>query len=438
MITNKSDTPLNHCKCILPEDDFIKAISLPNKSFKHFDNHSIRKDFPILNEKVNGRKLIYFDNAATTQKPHTVIDRLKYFYEHENSNVHRAAHTLAERTTDAYEGAREKIASFLNAKSSNEVVFVRGTTEGINLMAQSYGRSYLSEGDEVVVTLLEHHANIVPWQMICANTGALLKVAPVDDNGQIILSEYEKLLSKRTKIVAFTHVSNTLGTITPVYEMIESAHRYGAKVLIDGAQAVAHLEIDVQSLNCDFYAFSGHKIFGPTGIGVLYGKSELLDSMQPYQGGGNMIDDVTFEHTSYKPPPHRFEAGTGSIADAIGMGAAIDYISDVGIYSIFKYEQNLLNYATESLLKVPGLSIIGNAEHKSGILSFTLKGLPADEIGKALNDEGFAVRTGHHCSQPILRRFGLESVVRASLALYNTHDEIDFFISVLYKVLKRN
>lgn len=401
------------------------------------DIQAIRKDFPILEERINGKRLIWFDNSATTQKPRKVIERLKYYYEHENSNVHRAAHTLAERTTDAYEGARNKVAAFLNAANPDEIVFVRGTTEAINLVAQSYGMHSLSEGDEIIVTQLEHHANIVPWQIVCQNTGAKLRIIPVDDNGQLILEEYEKLLSTKTRLVAFTHVSNTLGTITPAAEIIALAHRHGAKVLIDGAQAVAHLKVDVQALDCDFYVFSGHKLFGPTGVGVLYGKADLLKSMQPYQGGGNMISNVTFEQTTYKSPPHRFEAGTGNIADAIGLGSAIDYVTGIGLDAISQYEHNLLEYAREQALQVPGLSIIGNAAQRAGLLSFTLKGFKIEEVGKALNDEGIAIRVGHHCSQPILRRFGLEGTARASFAFYNTRDEIDSFLSTLYKMVNR-
>ncbi len=399
-----------------------------------FDVYTIRKDFPILEEKINGKNLIWFDNAATTQKPRQVIDRLKYFYEHENSNVHRAAHTLAARTTDAYEGARKKVAEFLNADGSHEIVFVRGATEGINLVAQTYGLQNLQKDDEVIITMLEHHANIVPWQMVCKQTGARLKTVPVDDEGQIILSEYEKLLSTRTKLVAFTHVSNALGTITPAFEMIDMAHRNGAKVLVDGAQAAAHLKVDVKALDCDFYVFSGHKVFGPTGIGVLFGKADLLEAMEPYQGGGNMISDVTIEKSSYKSPPHRFEAGTGSIADAIGLGAALDYISKVGLDAISQYEHELLEYARSSMEQIPGLMLLGHAPQKTGILSFLMEGHTPEEVGKALNNEGIAVRTGHHCSQPILRRYGLESTIRASFALYNTREEIDFFVSTLQNI----
>lgn len=420
---------------ILPEilSPFSVPPIYPYETF--FNSKAIRKDFPILSEKLNGKNLIWFDNAATTQKPRKVIERLKYYYEHENSNVHRAAHTLAARTTDAYEDARSKIASFLNANSPDEIVFVRGTTEAINLVSQSYGMPNLSEGDEVIVSLLEHHANIVPWQIICQDTGAKLKTIPVDDSGQLILEEYEKLLNARTKIVAFTHVSNALGTITPVEEMIKMAHRYGAKVLVDGAQAVAHLKVNVQELDCDFYAFSGHKLFGPTGIGVLYGKRDLLESMQPYQGGGNMIANVTFEQTTYQSPPHRFEAGTGSIADAIGLGSAVDYVTSIGLDTISHYEHELLEYARKSVQQVPGLSLLGNAPQRASILSFIIKGFDMAKIGKVLSNEGIAIRTGHHCSQPILRRYGLEGTARASFAFYNTYEEIDFFISVLYKIV---
>lgn len=399
------------------------------------DINSIRADFPILSEKVNGKDLVWFDNAATTQKPYTVIDRLNYYYEHENSNVHRGAHTLAARTTDAYEGARTKIASFLNAADSSEIVFVRGATEAINLVAQSYGMDNIEKDDEIIISHLEHHANIVPWQMVCNKTGANLKIIPVDESGQIILSEYKKLLNTKTKIVSFTHVSNALGTITPVVEIVNMAHQYGSKVLVDGAQAVSHLKVDVQKLGCDFYVFSGHKVLGPTGIGVLYSKKNMLDSMQPYQGGGNMIDDVTFQETTYKSPPHRFEAGTGSIADAIGLGSAIDYITNLGLDNIFSYEHQLLKYGTESLCQIPGLSIVGTAKQKASIISFILDGFTTRDVGKALDHEGIAVRAGHHCAQPIIRKYGLESTVRVSLAFYNTRDEIDTLVAAIWKLV---
>lgn len=410
------------------------AVSAPSLSFGAFDVNAVRKDFPILAEKVNGKDLVWLDNAATTHKPRQVIDRIKYYYEHENSNVHRAAHELAARSTDAYEGAREKAARFLNAPSAKEIVFVRGATEAINLVASSYARHHLQKDDEILITWLEHHANIVPWQLVCEETGAKLRVAPVDESGQILLDEYAKLLSSRTKFVSLTHVSNALGTVTPVAEMVSLAHRYGAKVLVDGAQAVSHLKVDVQSLDADFYVFSGHKVFGPTGIGVLYGKPEALEAMRPYQGGGNMIVDVTFEKTIVHPAPARFEAGTGNIADAVGLGAALDYVSSIGLDVINRYEHFLLEYGIESLSRVPGLRLIGTAKEKAGVLSFVLSGYTTEEVGKALSNEGIAVRSGHHCAQPILRRFGLESAVRPSLALYNTCGEIDALTSVLLKL----
>jgi cysteine desulfurase / selenocysteine lyase len=403
-----------------------------NLSSYSFDVEAIRRGFPILKERVNGRPLIWFDNAATTQKPQSVIDRLTYFYEHENSNVHRAAHELAARATDAYESAREKTRRFLNAGAPREIVFVRGATEAINLVAQSWGRRNVQKDDEIVITWLEHHANIVPWQMLCAEKGARLRVAPVDDTGQVLLDEYEKLLGPRTRLVSIAQVSNALGTVTPVNAMIEAAHRHGARVLVDGAQAVSHMRVDVQALNCDFYVFSGHKVFAPTGIGVVYGKSEVLDSMPPWQGGGNMIQDVTFEKTLYQVPPQRFEAGTGNIADAVGLGAAVDYLDRVGMANISRHEHILLSYATEGLLRIPGLHIIGTAKEKAGVLSFVMDGLRTEEIGDYLNRKGIAVRGGHHCAQPILRRFGLESTLRVSLALYNTCEEVDALIAALW------
>ncbi|MGA2050047.1 MAG: family 2A encapsulin nanocompartment cargo protein cysteine desulfurase [Terracidiphilus sp.] len=397
-----------------------------------FDVETIRRDFPILNERVNGRPLIWLDNGATTQKPQSVIDRLSYFYEHENSNVHRAAHELAARSTDAYESAREKTRRFLNAGSPREIVFVRGATEAINLVAQSWGRQNIQKDDEIVVTWMEHHANIVPWQMLCAEKGARLRVAPVDDSGQVLLDEYEKLLGPRTRLVSIAHVSNALGTVLPVQAMTEAAHRHGARVLVDGAQAVSHMRVDVQSIGCDFYVFSGHKVFAPTGIGVVYGRSEVLDQMPPWQGGGNMIQDVTFEKTLYQPPPQRFEAGTGNIADAVGLGAAIDYLDRVGIANVSRHEHMLLTYATAALLKIPGLRIIGTAKEKASVISFVMDGLRTEEIGDYLNRKGIAVRGGHHCAQPILRRFGLESTVRATFALYNTCEEVDALVAALW------
>jgi cysteine desulfurase / selenocysteine lyase len=398
------------------------------------DPRLIRQDFPILQERIHGRQLIWLDNAATTQKPNAVIDRLSYFYQHENSNIHRAAHTLAARATDAYESAREKTRRFLNASSTREIVFVRGTTEGINLVAQAWGRRNVQKDDEVVITWLEHHANIVPWQQLCAEKGARLRVAPVNDRGEVILEEYERLLGPRTRIVSFSQVSNALGTITPAREMVEMAHRHGARVLVDGAQAVSHMRVDVQALDCDFYVFSGHKIFGPTGIGAVYGKLDVLDHMPPWHGGGNMIVDVTFEKTTYQTAPGRFEAGTGNIADAVGLGAALDYVDQVGMESISAYEHELLIYATTGLLTVPGLRLIGTAREKAGVLSFVLDDIRTEDVGAALNQEGIAVRSGHHCAQPILRRMGVESTVRPSLALYNTREEIDALVAALLRI----
>jgi len=397
-----------------------------------FDVETIRRDFPILREVVNGRPLIWLDNGATTQKPQSVIDRISYFYEHENSNVHRAAHELAARATDAYESAREKTRRFLNAAATREIVVVRGATEAINLVAQSWGRRNIQKDDEIVITWLEHHANIVPWQMLCAEKGARLRVAPVDDSGQVLLDEYEKLLGPKTRLVSIAHVSNALGTVVPVKEMVEAAHRHGARVLVDGAQAVSHMRVDVQAINCDFYVFSGHKVFAPTGIGVVYGKSEVLDNMPPWQGGGNMIQDVTFEKTLYQPPPQRFEAGTGNIADAVGLGAAIDYLDRVGIANVSRHEHTLLVYATDALQRIPGLHIIGTAKEKAGVISLVMDGFRTEEIGDYLNRKGIAVRGGHHCAQPILRRFGLESTLRATLALYNTCEEIDALVAALW------
>jgi len=398
------------------------------------DARLIRRDFPILQERVHGRQLIWLDNAATTQKPNAVIDRLSYFYQHENSNIHRAAHTLAARATDAYESAREKTRRFLNASLTREIIFVRGTTEGINLVAQAWGRRNVQKDDEVLITWLEHHANIVPWQMLCSEKGARLRVAPVNDRGEVILEEYEKLLGPRTRIVSFSQVSNALGTITPAREMVEMAHRHGARVLVDGAQAVSHMRVDLQALDCDFYVFSGHKIFAPTGIGAVYGKLELLDTMPPWHGGGNMIVDVTFERTTYQTAPGRFEAGTGNIADAVGLGAALDYVEEVGRESIAAYEHELLDYATAGLLTVPGLRLIGTAREKAGVLSFVLDDVRTEDVGAALNQEGIAVRSGHHCAQPILRRMGVESTVRPSLALYNTNEEIDALVAALLRL----
>ncbi|MGA2230928.1 MAG: family 2A encapsulin nanocompartment cargo protein cysteine desulfurase [Tepidisphaeraceae bacterium] len=417
-----------------PIPSALGGSSFSDLSSVPFDVNAIRRDFPILQEKINGRQLVWLDNAATTHKPRSVIDRLSFFYAHENSNIHRAAHTLAARATDAYEGAREKVRRFLNASDSREIIFIRGATEAINLVAQSWGRRNIQKDDEIVITWLEHHANIVPWQMLCAEKGAKLRVAPVDNSGQVLLDEYEKLLNNRTRLVAFAHVSNALGTITPVEEMIAAAHRHGAKVLVDGAQAVSHLRVDVQAFDCDFYVFSGHKVFAPTGIGVVYGKSDVLNATPPWQGGGNMITDVTFEKTVYQTPPGRFEAGTGSIGDAVGLGAAIDYVERIGMANIARYEHDLLVYATEALQRIPGLRLIGAAAEKASVLSFVLDGFRTEDVGAALNREGIAVRSGHHCAQPILRRFGVETTVRPSLALYNTCEDVDALVTAIWNL----
>jgi len=400
-----------------------------------FDVEAIRRDFPILDQRINGHRLIWLDNAATTQKPSAVIDRLSDFYRRENSNIHRAAHELAARATDAYEAAREKVRGFLGAGSTKEIIFVRGATEGINLVAQTWGRRNVQKDDEIVITWLEHHANIVPWQMLCSEKGAHLRVAPVDSTGQIILEEYEKLLNPRTRLVAFPQVSNALGTITPLEPMIAAAHRHGARVLLDGAQAVSHMPVNVQQYDCDFYVFSGHKVFAPTGIGVVFGKADVLDSTPPWHGGGNMITDVTFEKTQYQVPPGRFEAGTGSIADAVGLGAAIDYIQRIGLANIARHDHDLLLYATRLLTQIPGLRLIGTAPEKAGVMSFVLDNHRTEDIGFALNRVGIAVRAGHHCAQPILRRFGVEATVRPSLALYNSYDDIDALCNALWTLV---
>ncbi len=401
-----------------------------------FDVNAIRRDFPILSERVNGKPLVWFDNAATTQKPQSVIDRLAYFYAHENSNIHRAAHELAARATDAYEAARNKVQRFIGAGSADEIIFVRGATEAINLVAKTWGVQNIGEGDEIILSLLEHHANIVPWQQLAAQTGAKIRVIPVDDSGQLLLDEYQKLLNPKTKLVSVTQVSNALGTVTPIKKVIDMAHAAGAKVLVDGAQSVSHLRVNVQALDADFFVFSGHKIFGPTGIGVVYGKQVLLEQMPPWQGGGNMIADVTFERTLFQPPPNKFEAGTGNIADAVGLGAALDYVDRIGLENIARYEHDLLVYATRGLSAIPGVRLIGTAADKASVASFVLAGYTTEEVGRALNEEGIAVRSGHHCAQPILRRFGVETTVRPSLAFYNTCEEVDLLVSVVQRLAR--
>ena len=420
-----------------PSYYFVDANTPPqaaSSAHPPFDVNAVRRDFPILQERVNGRQLVWFDNAATTQKPQAVIDRLAHFYAHENSNIHRAAHELAARATDAYEGARETVRRFIGASSTEEIIFVRGTTEAINLVAKSWGAKNISAGDEIIVSHLEHHANIVPWQQLAAEKGAKIRVIPVDDSGQVLLEDYQRLLNDRTKIVSVTQVSNALGTVVPVGEIVALAHRAGALALVDGAQSVSHMRVDVRALDADFFVFSGHKIFGPTGIGVVYGKRDVLEGMPPWQGGGNMITDVTFERTVYHAPPTRFEAGTGNIADAVGLGAALEYVERIGIENIGRYEHGLLDYATQHMQPIKGVRLIGTAKDKASVLSFVLDGYSTDEVGKALNQEGIAVRTGHHCAQPILRRFGLETTVRPSLAFYNTCEEVDRMVAVVRRL----
>ncbi len=393
-----------------------------------------REDFPILNQMVHGQPLVYLDNAATTQKPKSVIHREVRYYENFNANVHRGIHELSQRATEAYEVARENVRRFINAAGTSEIVFVRGATEAINLVAQSYGRSRLQAGDEILLTEMEHHSNIVPWQIVCGQTGAVLRVAPIDEAGELRMDVFEKLLSSRTKLVAVAHVSNALGTINPLRRMIGLAHAAGARVLVDGAQAAGHLEVDVQELGCDFYALSGHKLYGPTGIGVLYGKAELLDAMPPYQGGGEMISRVTFAETSYNAIPFKFEAGTPNIAGAIGLGAAIDYVSAIGLPAIAAHEAALLEEATRRAADFPGLRLIGTARDKTGILSFTLDGVHPHEIGTILDREGVAIRTGHHCAMPVMDHFGVPATARASFALYNTREDVDALFGALAKV----
>lgn len=394
----------------------------------------LRDEFPILKQKAHGKPLVYLDNAATSQKPQAVLDRLKDYYLQANSNVHRGVHLLSERATRDFEDARVKVQRFLNAADKSEIIFTRGTTESINLVAQSFGRSRLKAGDEIVISHMEHHSNIVPWQMLCEQTGAVLRVIPISDRGELLLDEYEKLLNSRTRIVSVVHVSNALGTINPVRRIIELAHAAGAVTLIDGAQAVPHLPVDVRALDCDFYAFSGHKLYGPTGIGVLYGKAKLLESMPPYQGGGDMISSVTFAKTTYNTLPYKFEAGTPDIAGGIGLGAAIDYVNAVSLDAIARHEHDLLDYGTEALSQIEGLTLIGTAPEKAGVLSFVLDGVHPHDAGTILDQEGVAVRTGHHCCQPLMDRMGLPATARASFALYNTREDIDALVRGIHKV----
>ncbi|BCA52999.1 hypothetical protein W02_01390 [Nitrospira sp. KM1] len=398
---------------------------------------SIRRDFPALQQRVNGHPLVWLDNAATTQKPRSVIEATSHFYGRDNSNIHRAAHALAARATDLYEGGREKVRQFIGAADTKEIVFVRGTTEAVNLVAQTYGRTHIGRGDEILLTVMEHHANIVPWQLLAEQTGALLRIAPINDAGELLLEQFAPLLGPRTKLVAVTQVSNALGTINPVESIIGLAHARGIPVLVDGAQSAPHLPINVQAMDCDFFAFSGHKIFGPTGIGVLYGKSALLEEMPPYQGGGSMIKDVTFEKTAYSEIPQKFEAGTPDIAGVVGLGAAIDYLTAIGMPAIAAYEHELLEYATQALSSVRGFRPIGTAAAKASVLSFVLDGVRNEQVARHLDRHGIAVRSGHHCAQPAVRRFGLEGTVRPSLAFYNTHDEIDTLVRALHELRRR-
>ena len=393
-----------------------------------------RRNFPVLGETVNGKPLVYLDNAATTQKPQSMIDAEAAFYSHDNANVHRGVHALSQRATDAYEASREKVSRFINASSTREIVFVRGTTEAINLVAQSFARPRLKKDDNIIVSAMEHHSNIVPWQMVCGQTGAELRVAPINDAGELDLDLFSKLIGTNTRLVAITHLSNALGSITPVARIVELAHAHGVPVLLDGAQAIAHLNVDVQALDCDFYAFSGHKVFGPTGIGVLYAKAALLEAMPPYQVGGDMIRSVTFGKTDYNELPYKFEAGTPNIAGAIGLGAALDYVSAIGIDAIAAHERYLLDYATAQVAGVRGLKIIGTARHKASILSFTLDGVHPHDVGTILDHEGIAIRAGHHCAMPLMQRFGISGTARASFSLYNTHAEIDALVAGLHNV----
>jgi len=394
----------------------------------------IRADFPILKQQVRGKPLVYLDNAATSQKPQAVINAIHHFYLDECSNIHRGVHTLSERATAAYEQARRKVQRFVNAADAREIVFVRGTTEGINLVAQTYGRKHLQAGDEVLISAMEHHSNIVPWQLLCEEKDARLVVAPISDRGELLLEEFERLLNPRVKFVSVTHVSNALGTINPAERIIKLAHGRNIPVLIDGAQAAPHLKVDVQELDCDFYAFSGHKLYGPTGIGVLYGKAGLLEAMPPYQGGGDMISSVTFEKTIYNSIPFKFEAGTPNIAGAIGLGAAVDYVARIGVENAASYEQELLFYATERISQIPAVQVIGTAREKVSVLSFVVEGVHPHDAGVMLDQEGIAIRTGHHCAQPVMERFNIPGTIRASLAFYNTKEEIDALVTGIEKV----
>jgi cysteine desulfurase/selenocysteine lyase len=401
-----------------------------------FDVDRIREDFPILRESVHGKRLVYLDNAATSQKPQVVIDAVTRFYTAENANIHRGVHYLSERATVAYDEIREKVARFINARTSREVIFTRGTTEGINLVAQSYGRTFLRPGDEVVITGMEHHSNIVPWQLVCEQTGAALRAAPINDAGELDLDSFETLLNERTRLVAVVHVSNALGTINPIKKLVSLARARGIPVLVDGAQAAPHLQVDVQDLDCDFFVFSGHKVFGPTGVGVLYGREALLERMPPYQGGGDMIATVTLQRSTWAPLPAKFEAGTPMIAQVVGLGSALEYVTELGLDKIAAWEQELLSYATERVRAIEGLRIIGTAREKASVLGFVLKGVHPHDIGTILDDQGIAIRAGHHCAQPVMERFGVPATARASFAFYNTPAEVDALADGLLAVKK--
>lgn len=401
-----------------------------------YDVNKIRDQFPILKKKVHGKNLVYLDNAATTQKPSQVLDVLEDYYATKNANIHRGVHALSQQATDSFESARIKIKQFINALGKNQIIFTRGTTEAINLVAQTYGRANVKEGDEIIISHMEHHSNIVPWQMLCAEKNAKLKIIPIDDNGELVYEDFEKLLNERTKLVSIVYVSNSLGTVNPVKQIVDYAHQFNVPVLVDAAQAVNHLPVDVQKLDCDFLAFSGHKIYGPTGIGVLYGKVDLLEKMPPFQGGGDMISKVTFEETTYNELPHKFEAGTPDIAGAIGLGAAIEYVSKIGIDKIKAYETDILNYAVEQISKIPDLRIIGRAKEKMSVLSFVLENIHPHDIGTFLDFEGVAIRTGHHCTQPVMQRFNIPATSRASFAMYNTKEEVDVLVNGLRKIIE--
>lgn len=407
------------------------------KKFRDFNVDEIRDDFPILQRFVNGKPLVYLDNAATSQKPQSVIDAITNYYKYENANIHRGLHFLSELATEAYENARLKIKEFLNAMSVSEIIFVRGVTEGINLIANSLGNSdYFKEGDEIIISHMEHHSNIVPWQLLCERKNLKLKVVPINEKGEFIFEEFEKLISEKTKFVSVVHISNSLGTINPVKEIVKKAHEFNIPVLLDGAQAVQHLKVDVQDLDCDFYVFSGHKVFGPTGIGVLYGKTEYLDKMPPFQGGGDMIREVSFEGTTYDDLPHKFEAGTPNIVGGIALGTALDYLTSFNMIEISDYEDNLLSYATNKLNSIEGLKIIGQAEKKASVISFVIEGIHPYDIGTIIDTDGIAIRTGHHCTMPLIKRFGLPATARASFAMYNKIEEVDKLYKALLKVKK--